>query len=286
MNITFGKRNLIPTTSTTSKTLTTLTDSTALIYGGVIEDIQSNTDIPSSTQHQVISHSDRIVGGSMEDNSMEARKKRHAENHLDALAASPLAGMVGLDTLAFLVKILNVLKFIGSIISMLWTLLTIYVILAIIKIIMQTIDTGLNFSHQILRGIRGIFQQINDFNLKIPTISIPDLKIPQFNTPGVDFPEISIPGVDLGPLGHFNFPSIDLPSVPSLNVDLPALNFPKIDIPQMNVLNGLLTKPIDSITAADNKVPNDSIEVLKMTIMALLKEIVPFTRNLYYDIVS
>jgi hypothetical protein len=54
----------------------------------------------------------------------------------------------------------------------------------------------------------------------------------------------------------------------------------------LNVLNGLLTKPIDSITAADNKVPNDSIEVLKITVMALLKELVPFTRNLYNDIVN
>lgn len=263
MNITFGKRNLIP-----SKTYTNISNDK--IYGGNINELN------------------HIVGGNMDimDNSVAARKKRHAENHLDSLAASPLAGMVGLETLAFLVQILNVLKFIGSIISMLWTLLTIYIILAIIKIIMQTIDTGLDFSHQILRGIRGIFQQVNDFNLKIPTINVPDLKIPNFNTPEVDFPEIRIPGINLGPLGRLNFPVIDLPSVPKLDVDIPKLTFPTIDIPQMNVLKGLLNEPINKITDADKKVPDNSIEVLKLTAVSLLKQIVPFTKSLYNDIVK
>lgn len=261
MNITFGKRNLIP-----SKTYTNISNDK--IYGGNINELN------------------HIVGGNVDDNSVAARKKRHEQNHLDSLAASPLAGMVGLETLAFLVQILNVLKFIGSIISMLWTLLTIYIILAIIKIIMQTIDTGLDFSHQILRGIRGIFQQINDFNLKIPTINIPDLKIPNFNTPEVDFPEINIPGINLGALGRLNFPTIDLPSVPKLDVDIPKVKFPKIDIPQLNVLKGLLNEPINKITDADKKVPNDSIEVLKLTTMSLLKQLVPFTKSLYNDIVN
>lgn len=268
MNITFGKRNLIP-----SKTYTNINGSNDKIYGGnVIENVSE----------------DHIVGGNMDimDNSVAARKKRHAENHLDALASSPLVGMIGLENVVFLFKILEVLKFIGSIISMLWTLLTIYIILAIIKIIMQTIDTGLDFSHQILRGIRGIFQQINNFNLKIPTINVPDLKIPNFNTPEVDFPEINIPSIDLGALGTLDFPTLDLPSVPKLDVDIPKLTFPTIDIPQMNVLKGLLNEPINKITDADKKVPNDSIEVLKLTVMSLLKQLVPFTKSLYNDIVN
>jgi hypothetical protein len=151
---------------------------------------------------------------------------------------------------------------------------------------MQTIDTGLDFSHQILRGIRGIFQQINDFNLKIPTINIPDLKIPSFDTPEVDFPEINIPGINLGALGRLNFPTIDLPSIPSLDVDIPKLAFPKIDIPQLNVLKGLLNEPINKITDADKKVPNDSIEVLKLVTISLLKQLIPFTKSLYNDIVN
>jgi hypothetical protein len=54
----------------------------------------------------------------------------------------------------------------------------------------------------------------------------------------------------------------------------------------MNVLKGLLNEPINKIGDADKKVPDNSIEVLKMTTMSLLKQIVPFTKNLYDDIMN
>jgi hypothetical protein len=269
MNITFGERKLIksntlpnPVSSNPMSSVSNTVSSESIvsykesesIFGGKggKGDFGSGKEKKTQVSPQAapqLTPLHPMIPTKVDPNSPEACKQRHKQRQSDIICNSWLAKIVGFKAAKIIYKIFSVLSTIKAMILFMWNILNFIIILMVIKIIMTMIEAGLQGSHGLLEGIRGILQKLHDLNLTIPlskikvpdipvNINIPDTKLgtlslskastSDINIPGVTIPGVTIPAVTIP---DQNTPSVGTPGFNIAGVDVPGVTIPGVKIP-------------------------------------------------------